>query len=346
MKKNPVLAFTIGDCNGIGPELILKVLQSPGELNFTPVIFTTSNILSFYANLLGLDASLEELQDPSKLERDPDSSKIYYLEPSNLPDEISTSHSTPGIISANAGLLAMRSVETALDACQAGWADAMITAPISKEAVNRAGYAIPGHTEFLAEKTGTSHFAMMLASGGLRVVPVTIHNPIKDVARLLTQEKLETQIEVVNRSLQHDFGIGSPKIAVLGLNPHAGDGGVIGNEEEIVIGPAIHSQQNSGIRVEGPFPADGFFGTRSYGRYDAVLSMYHDQGLVPFKALTFNKGVNFTAGLPIIRTSPDHGTAFSIAGQNRAETGSFREAVRLAEKLARNRIEKRKASYE
>lgn len=228
----------------------------------------------------------------------------------------------------------MTCIRTAVDLCLDKKVSAMVTGPISKEAVNLGGYSIPGHTEYLAERDGGPEVAMMLVSGNLRAVPLTTHIPVKDVSAAITQERIIGKAHIILKSLQNDFGIAEPRLAVLGLNPHAGDGGVIGREEIEVIAPAIQQLQGQGHRCEGPFPADGFFASRTWQQFDAVLAMYHDQGLVAFKTIAFNAGVNFTAGLSFIRTSPDHGTAFGIAGQNKANPGSLAEAITLAKQLA------------
>lgn len=200
-----------------------------------------------------------------------------------------------------------------------------------------AGYDVPGHTEFLAERTGAASFTMLLVSGDLRVGLVTTHLPLARVPAAVTENAVYDQIHSLHRSLHTDFGKGQPRIAVLGLNPHAGDGGVLGHEEQAIIRPAIEAARAEGIEAAGPFPADGFFGRRGFAHYDAVLAMYHDQGLAPFKALAMGSGVNYTAGLPIVRTSPDHGTGYDIAGRGEARPDSFRQAVYLAVDVARRR---------
>ncbi|MDX1439648.1 MAG: 4-hydroxythreonine-4-phosphate dehydrogenase PdxA, partial [Rubricoccaceae bacterium] len=242
-----------------------------------------------------------------------------------------------GDITAAAGLAAMKSVETACDLCLKGDADAMVTAPISKEAIHLAGYDFPGHTEFLAEKTKAVGFVMMLVSGDLRVALQTIHMPISQVASQITQERVLVNLRMISDALETDLGIAKPRIAVLGLNPHAGEGGVIGSEEREIIQPAIERARQDGIHAEGPFPADSFFGRRTDKTFDAVLAMYHDQGLAPFKALAMGAGVNVTCGLPIVRTSPDHGTAFGIAGKGIASHSSMVEAIKLAAGIATRR---------
>jgi 4-hydroxythreonine-4-phosphate dehydrogenase len=242
-----------------------------------------------------------------------------------------------GRVTAAGGRLAMRAVEAATDACISGWADAMVTAPLSKDAIVQAGARFPGHTEYIADRTEAGAHAMMMVAGTLRVGLVTAHIPIAEVPSRITQSAIVEKIEVIHESLRQDFGIVDPTIAVLGLNPHAGDGGVIGREEDQVIAPALDAAQREGLHVVGPLPADGFFATDLDSGYDAVLAMYHDQGLAPFKALAFDRGVNFTAGLPIVRTSPDHGTAYNIAGQGVANEGSMRSAIELAIEVAARR---------
>jgi len=212
-----------------------------------------------------------------------------------------------------------------------------VTAPLSKDAISRAGYRFPGHTEFIAERTGAESYAMMMVAGDLRVGLVTAHVPIAEVPSRITEAAILDKLRVIQRTLRQDFSIAEPTIAVLGLNPHAGDGGVIGKEEKEIITPALKTAQQGGMHVVGPLPADGFFATDLDSGYDAVLAMYHDQGLVPFKALAFDRGVNFTAGLPIVRTSPDHGTAYNIAGQGVADVGSMRSAIELAVEVASRR---------
>lgn len=242
-----------------------------------------------------------------------------------------------GSITAEGGHLAMRAVERAVEACLAGTVDAMVTAPISKDAVQRAGFDVPGHTEFIAEKTGSPRPTMMMVAGGLRVGLVTGHIPLTEVPEAVTEEAILEKLRVIDASLRDDFAIEQPKIAVFGLNPHAGEGGAFGAEEEEIITPALRAARQEGFRVEGPLAADGFFGTQLDADYDAALAMYHDQGLVPFKALAFDHGVNYTAGLPIVRTSPDHGTAYGIAGKGMALPGSTRNALELAVAIARHR---------
>ncbi len=327
----PFLVITPGDINGIGPEAVLKALVSIPHLTQPVLLLGPISAWVFYADTIPeFSLELEEISDLSSIK----DNSVYVMNPA---PEI-TSEPEPGRLTKEAGLISMLSIKTAVDYCLDGSASAMVTAPISKEAVNLAGYHIPGHTEYLAERDGAADVAMMLVNKQLRVVPLTTHIPVSKVSNEITGEAIIRKTKIIAESMKADFGITSPKIAILGLNPHAGDGGVIGMEEIEVITPAISRLQNDGVQCDGPFPADGFFATGSWRNYDAVLSMYHDQGLIPFKTLSFNQGVNFTAGLSFIRTSPDHGTAFSIAGKNKAEHGSTSEAITLALSLGRKKV--------
>jgi 4-hydroxythreonine-4-phosphate dehydrogenase len=216
--------------------------------------------------------------------------------------------------------------------------DVLVTAPIDKNSMQQAGFAYPGHTEFLQHMAGSdSEVLMLLVGEGLRVGTVTGHIPLKEVASAITTERILTKARLLYQSLQRDFGVPTPRIAILGLNPHAGDGGTLGSEDKERILPAVRKLNEEGILAMGPYPADGFFGNGTYKQFDGVLAMYHDQGLAPFKALSFGHGVNFTAGLPIVRTSPDHGTGLDIAGKGVADEGSFRMAVWLAGDILANR---------
>ena len=314
----PRLALTLGDPNGIGPEVVLKALADESlRADAEFVVVGNESVLRQHAARLGLDADVP----------------VWEVAPDVEP-EVRWGETT-----GTAGRLAMRAVERATDACLAGDADAMVTAPISKEAITRAGYRVPGHTEFIAERTRAAGYTMMLVRGGLRVGLVTTHLPVRAVADAVTEVAILDKLRIIHAALRTDFGIAEPTVAVLGLNPHAGDGGVIGTEEIEVIEPALERARAEGLGVAGPFPADAFFGRKGHERHDAVLAMYHDQGLAPFKALAMGGGVNVTAGLPIVRTSPDHGTGFDIAGEGIADASSFSEAVRLAAEIARRRAE-------
>jgi 4-hydroxythreonine-4-phosphate dehydrogenase len=246
----------------------------------------------------------------------------------------------PGQTTETAGRIAMASVTQATDLCLERKVDAMVTAPISKEAIARAGFNVPGHTEFIASRSNSDRFTMLMVAEKTRVGLVTTHVPLAQVPAAISTASILEKIRIICESLTCDFGITRPRLAVLGLNPHAGDGGVIGTEEQDLILPAINQARAEGKLAYGPFPADGFFASLKHRSYDAVLAMYHDQGLVPFKVLSFNSGINFTAGLPIVRTSPDHGTAFDIAGSNQASPESMRNAIYAAIDIARRRADR------
>ncbi len=312
----PRIGITIGDINGIGPEIILRSLHEIKGTDTLPVVIAPKNVLQYYTELLDTREDYELIEI----------------------DSIDSRDIRPGIISSVSGKVAMNSIEVAIEHCMDKSLNAMVTAPISKEAVNLAGYTIPGHTEFLAEKTNAGSVLMMLVNEQLRVALTTVHVPLKDVSRSITPELIENRLNILNQSLIHDFLIKEPRIAVLGLNPHSGDGGIIGSEEQEIIIPLLQEIKAHFHHIGGPFPADGFFGQKMYRHFDATLAMYHDQGLAPFKLLSFGSGVNFSAGLPIIRTSPDHGTAFNIAGKGIADPSSFIQAYKLAASLAHKYI--------
>lgn len=322
----------MGDFNGIGPEVILKACKYINQNHSIPFVVGSRGIFEFYQERLQSEVTFKVITQPDQLQ--PETNHLQLLDPGfNV-----ALTPKPGTISAEAGRASMLAVETAAMSVLNGIADAVVTAPISKEAIFLGGYKVPGHTEFLAGLCKNNEFLMMLVDENLRVALVTIHIPLANVSTLIKKREIEDKIRLLNQTLKSDFLIQLPKIAVLGLNPHAGDGGVLGDEENRQIKPAIESLQSGGIMVDGPFAADSFFGNRTYLNYDAVLAMYHDQGLIPFKTLAFGSGVNFTAGLPIIRTSPDHGTGFDIAGKNKASEGSIIAAYNLASKLVINRL--------
>nr|BCX01939.1 MAG: 4-hydroxythreonine-4-phosphate dehydrogenase [Bacteroidota bacterium] len=332
MPGKPRIALTLGDYNGIGPEILLKTLADPRQYQFyTPVVFGSEAVLRFYSGLLGLeDIPIRRIRDLEEAEAGEGLPVLDVLEDLEPRPE-------PGTVSAQAGEAAMRALEAALEACREGRCAALVTAPISKEAIHRAGYGYPGHTEYLAEKLGVSRYTMLMIWGELRLGMVSVHVPLRQVVEEVTRERILDRLEIIDQSLRRDWGIQRPRIAVLGLNPHAGDGGVLGREEIEIIEPALEEARQGGILAFGPFSADGFFATAAYRRYDAVLAMYHDQAQIPFKTLAFYEGVNYTAGLPIVRTSPDHGTAFDIAGKGLARPDSLRAALHLAWDLVRHR---------
>jgi len=331
-RKRPRIAITLGDPNGIGPEVVLQCLMDSRLLKFMqPIVIGSAHVLQVHAKALRFrDVRVHVVrQVPDEVPED--GIVVLDIAHGEKPEV------RFGEITEEGGRLAMRAVERATDLCMEELVDAMVTAPISKEAISLAGYKDPGHTEFIARRTGCSEFTMMMVAGDLRVGLVTGHMAIWDVPRAVTQDAILSKIRIISGSLVHDFGIVRPKIAVLGLNPHAGDGGIMGTEERETIIPAIQRACDEGHFVFGPYPADGFFAVGGYRAYDAVLAMYHDQGLIPFKTIAFDSGVNFTAGLPIVRTSPDHGTAYNIAGQGKASPGSMRSAIFLAIDVARRR---------
>jgi 4-hydroxythreonine-4-phosphate dehydrogenase len=333
MSDNPKLVLTPGDINGIGPEVTLKALNRV-SLKIPLIILAPPSVYRFYAQRCDIPFSggkeisnITEATEPG----------VYFLSGFKGTQELAP---LPGELTIEAGKLSMLAIEYAADLCVENPNIAMITAPISKEAVNKAGFNITGHTEYLAERDNCNEYVMMLASSLLRVVPVSTHVPISMVPAHITEANILKKLNVLNACLKNDFGIEVPRIAIMGLNPHAGDGGILGTEELEIIRPAMEKAYKQKIHCEGPYAADGFFAAKRFSDYDAILAMYHDQGLIPFKTLTFNGGINFTAGLSFIRTSPDHGTAYGIAGLNRADYGSMREAIEMAQFLIRRRKSK------
>lgn len=318
-----IVGITQGDINGIGLEVIIKTFLDPQMLEIcTPVIFGSNKTASFHRKALNIeDFSFNPIRNVSEINHK--RANIINVYEEDIIIEL-------GKQTEAGGKYALKSLEAAAHALEQNEIDVLVTAPINKENIQSPDFKFPGHTEYLDEKFGNGNSLMFLVSDTLRVAVVTGHIPVTRVAQELTMEKIIKKIQILNSSLTQDFSIRKPKIAVLGLNPHAGDNGVIGDEEQRIIIPAINKTKEEGMLVYGPYPADGFFGNEAYKNFDAVLAMYHDQGLIPFKTISFNSGVNFTAGLPIIRTSPDHGTAYDIAGKNLASEESFRRAIYLA----------------
>ncbi len=315
---------------GIGPEIILRnALRQQQVASCGIAVLGDLGVLGRCAEDLGLAVSVEPWKPGTPLPED----ALPVIECSRLPvRELRWGCPT----AATAGAMADY-ITQGVELVQQGVLAGIATCPISKAALQSAGIAHPGHTEMLAELTGARDYAMMLAGSRLRVTLVTIHCPLAEVSRMLTVEKVAGMIAITHRSLQRDFGVARPRIAVAGLNPHAGEGGLFGREEEVIIGPAIRQAQQEGIAAEGPFPPDTVYGKAAAGQYEVVVSMYHDQGLIPFKLLHFSDGVNITLGLPIVRTSVDHGTAYDIAGKGIADCASLAAAVELAESIVRNR---------
>ncbi len=318
--EKPIIGITTGDLNGIGLELIIKTFSDNRMLDIcVPVVFASNKVINYYRRIVtDYQFNFTSTKDLTKL--NPKQVNIFNCWDEEVPLQ-------PGTLTDPAGKYAIRSLMVAAQCLKDGELDALVTAPIHKGNTHLSDFPYTGHTPFLKDKFGAKDVVMLLYHNNLRVALVTEHVPIAKVASLITKELLQSKINILRDTLIKDFGIDKPKIAVLGLNPHAGDEGQIGTEEQTIIKPVIDSFQQHNHLVYGPYSADAFFAHHSYQQFDAVLAMYHDQGLVPFKTLANGEGVNYTAGLPIIRTSPDHGTAFDIAGKNTADPTSFREAV-------------------
>lgn len=330
-KGKPIIGISIGDINGIGLEVILKALSHRRVLNIcVPVIYGSSKVVSYHKNVVGLD----ELNFFGQ--RSADRLKFDRVNVVNCWEE--NVNITLGKATDQGGKYALKSLEAAVKDLKFGLIDALVTAPINKKSMQMAGFEHIGHTEYLAKELGGESL-MVLAGDNLRVGLVTSHIPLRQVADSITKEGVMKKIRLMNESLKTDFGCERPTIAVLGLNPHAGEEGMLGDEEEKIIRPAVVEMKKKGIMVMGPFAADGFFGSGQFNKFDGILAMYHDQGLAPFKALTFGQGVNFTAGLRHVRTSPDHGTALDLAGKNQADPSSFLHALFMAIDIERNRSE-------
>jgi 4-hydroxythreonine-4-phosphate dehydrogenase len=318
--NKPVIGISCGDINGIGIELIIKTFSDNRILEHcTPVIFASNKVINFYRKTLPeLNLSFSSIKDFSRINH----KQVNLF--SCWEEDIQV---TPGQLTDEGGKYAVLSLQTAVAALKQKQIDGLVTAPIHKKNIQSADFNFTGHTPYLKQMFGVNDVVMMLCAGDFRVALVTEHVPVGEVAKHITKEKILSKLHLINQSLQKDFGIEKPKIAVLGLNPHAGDEGLIGNEEETIIKPAIKEAKNNNMLVVGPYSADAFFARRSFERFDAVLAMYHDQGLIPFKTLASGDGVNFTAGLPAVRTSPDHGVAFDIAGKDKADNSSFLTAI-------------------
>ncbi|MBC3787741.1 4-hydroxythreonine-4-phosphate dehydrogenase PdxA [Spirosoma utsteinense] len=328
-----VIGISLGDYNGIGPEVILKALQyNRLQKLCTPVIYGSMRILNRYRNLIDMkDWNLNGTPNVGQI-----SHKLTNVI-TCWPDQ--SQDIQPGQVTPEAGQAALACLQRAVDDLKEGKLDALVTAPINKYNIQSEEFQFPGHTEYLAQQFEVQDNLMFMVSDTLRVGVVTGHVPLGRVRQNVTRERIAQKLNLMMQSLKQDFGIEKPKIAVLGLNPHAGEEGLLGNEEQDIIKPLLTDLRNKGQLVFGPYPADGFFGTRNYRNFDAVLAMYHDQGLIPFKAIAFEEGVNFTAGMPVVRTSPDHGTAYDIAGKNLADETSMLQAIYTAIDVARQRKE-------
>ena len=320
-QRKLVVGITQGDSNGIGYEVIIKSLRDERILDsFTPVVYGSSKLFGFYRKLVHNIEQMDTnvIASASQAQR----GRINIV--NCLNDNI---YAEPGQSTPESAKSAIKSLEVAIKDLREGSIDVLVTAPINKRAMVAEGFGYAGHTEYLQKEFGSPEIAMIMASDSLKIGVVTGHIPLRDVPKAISKETILRKLRIMKQSLERDFGIDNPKIAVLGLNPHCGDGGLLGDEEQNIILPAVQAAQEEGIMAYGPYSPDGFFGLGNYGRFDATLAMYHDQGLAPFKALAFAEGVNFTAGLPIVRTSPDHGTAYDMAGRSRP---AVHDAVHLS----------------
>lgn len=335
MEENnkPVIGITCGDLNGIGFEIILKTLNAPEIVDFcTPVVFASSKVASYHRKALGMqDMNFHVINSLEQLNAKRPNLLNAWREDVNL---------EYGALSDEVGSFALKSIDAALEAWKKGEIQGMVTAPINKNNIANTPEPFTGHTGYLGAATGGDPL-MILCTDQLRVALVTGHVPIQKVSESLSKALIMSKINQLHKSLVEDFGIRKPKIGVLGLNPHAGDGGIMGNEEAEIIAPAIEEATEKGKLVFGPYAADGYFAAKTYQQFDATLAMYHDQGLIPFKTLAFHEGVNFTAGLPLVRTSPDHGTGMAIAGTGQAEENSFRQALYMAVDVIKQRADYR-----
>ena len=321
MKRKPIVGITQGDSNGIGYEVIIKAISDPRVLEFfTPVVYGSSKLFGFYRKSIPeidqLDTNVITMASDAKPKR------INIL--NCLPDNV---FAEPGQATPDSASAAITALGRAVGDIKSGLIDVLVTGPINKKAMSGQGFGFPGHTEYLQQQFGVKDVTMLMTSHRLKLGVVTGHIPLKDVVSNISADKILSKLRLMNRSLKEDFCIDQPRIAVLSLNPHSGDGGLLGTEEQDIIIPAISKATDEGILAFGPYSPDGYFGLGHYERFDATLAMYHDQGLAPFKALSFEDGVNFTAGLPIVRTSPDHGTAFELAGRDMADPQSMRSAI-------------------
>jgi len=329
-ERKPRVAITHGDTNGIGYEVIFKTFAEPTMLELcTPIIYGSPKVAAYHRNALGIQANFTIIN--SAEEAHP--GKLNLL--TAFDEDVKVELGSP---SKEAGAAALAALERAMKDYKEGLFDVLVTAPINKNNIQGESFNFCGHTEYIENRVGEGSKALMiLANDIMKVALVTTHLPINEVAQAISAEKIVEKATIFNASLKRDFRISAPRIAVLSLNPHAGDGGLLGKEEQEIIAPAVRKLAENGILAFGPYAADGFFGHDTYTSFDGVLAMYHDQGLAPFKALDTGNGVNYTAGLPMVRTSPDHGTAYEIAGKGQADETSFRQAVYMAVDIFRNR---------
>ena len=319
------IGITHGDINGIGYEIILKLLVDYGinEL-FIPVIYGSSKVAAYYRKLLNMEGSglnFNIIGSPD--DANPKRANLKNVISDNIKVEA-------GIPTVESGKSSLQALEAAVGDLKQGKLDALVTCPVSKSNTFSENHAFPGHTEYLAKQFDCDKYMMLMVNESIKIGFVTGHIPVDQIAKSITKSLIVEKLQIMKRSMTYDFGIRAPRIAVLALNPHCGDNGVTGNEEKTIIRPAIDQARDCGMLAFGPYPADGFFATDMFSKFDAVLAMYHDQGMIPFKSIQTGHGVNFTAGLPIVRTSPAHGTAFDIAGKGEASHVSLREAIFLA----------------
>ncbi|MEO7307832.1 MAG: 4-hydroxythreonine-4-phosphate dehydrogenase PdxA [Ferruginibacter sp.] len=319
-ENKPVIGISCGDINGIGIEVIIKTLADNRILDFcTPVLFANNKVINFYRkSMADININFTSTKDLGRINFKQINLYNCWEEEVNM---------NPGILNEIGGKYAVKSLVAGAQALKDNFIDGLVTAPLHKSNTQSEQFNFTGHTPYLKNLYGASDVVMFMIAENMRVALVTEHVPVQDVAKHITREGIVSKLQIINNSLKRDFNINKPRIAVLGLNPHAGDEGLIGKEEEEIIKPAIKDAKQKDIFCFGPYPADAFFARGQYEKFDAVLAMYHDQGLIPFKSLALGEGVNYTAGLPGVRTSPDHGVAFDIAGQGKADESSFREAI-------------------
>ena len=331
MKNGKIcVGITHGDINGVGYEVILKIFSEPTMLELcTPVIYGSPKVATYHRKAMELTTNFVTIQDAKEMV----DGRLNLVD--CIVDEVKIDFGQPTEESGKAALLAL---EKAMADYKKGLFDVLVTAPINKSAIQSDAFRFPGHTEYIQARVGEGQEAVMiLMNDVMRIALVTTHLPIRDIASAITKEAIMNKIRIFYETLRKDFNVSKPRIAVLALNPHAGDNGLLGSEEQDIIIPAMQEMEAEGIMCFGPYAADGFFGNKTYEYFDGVLAMYHDQGLAPFKALAMESGVNYTAGLPIVRTSPDHGTAYDIAGQGKADEASMRQAIYTALDIYRNR---------
>lgn len=329
-KRKIKLGISVGDLNGIGTEILLKTFKDSRMFEFcTPVVFASQKTINYSKKHFNINININVVSEKGKFVAD----KLNVV--NVWKEEVAVNF---GVEDHTIGSYAIKSLEAAVDALELGEIDVLVTAPINKHNIQSETFNFPGHTDYLAKRLNGNSL-MLMVSGGLRVGLLTDHVPVKDISKTINRELIENKIDTIIHTLKQDFQIRRPKVALLAINPHAGDNGVIGDEDKVVMTPVIDSYREKGDLVFGPYSADSFFGSDHYKKFDAVIASYHDQGLIPFKTLSFGQGVNYTAGLNKIRTSPDHGTAYEIAGKGKAEENSFKEAVFLALKLFKSRHE-------